>query len=181
MAFSGVRPGELVALKWNDIDWESETFDMKRTRIRDEFGPPKTKSSKRTVEMMPNVKEYFCKQYELTGGNVFDMVFLSSFHKPFFDYNTIAVQFQKLLKDGDTRYLYQLRHTFASLMISYNEEVTWVSQMMGHKSSDITLKVYAKAYKVIKDKTNERRGLIFWITGTNLAPPIIQCTISPKK
>ena len=161
MVFSGVRPGELVALKWSDIDWESETFEIKRTRIRGEFGLPKTKSSRRTVEMMSNVKEYFLKQYELTGGNIFDMVFISSFHKPFFDHNTIAVQFKKLLKDNDTRYLYQLRHTFASLMISNGEEITWVSQMMGHKSSDITLKVYAKAYKVIKDKNKRKKRADF--------------------
>ncbi len=161
MVFSGVRPGELVALKWSDIDWESETFKIKRTRIRGEFGPPKTKSSKRTVEMMPNVKEYFRRQYELTGGNVFDMVFLSSFHKPFYSHDTIALQFKNLLKENDTRYLYQLRHTFASLMIQNGEEITWVSQMMGHKSSDITLKVYAKAYKVIKDKNQRKKRADF--------------------
>jgi len=161
MAFSGVRPGELVALKWSDIDWESETFKVIRTRIRGEFGPTKTRSSKRIVEMMPNVKEYFLKQYELTGGNVFDMVFISSFHKPFYSHDTIALQFKALLDDGDLRYLYQLRHTFASLMISNGEEITWVSQMMGHKSADITLRVYAKAYKVLKDKTLRKKRASF--------------------
>lgn len=50
MVFSGVRPGKLAALKWSNIDWESETLEVKRTRIRGEFGPPKTKSSRRTVE-----------------------------------------------------------------------------------------------------------------------------------
>jgi integrase len=152
MAFSGVRPGELVALKWSDVNWESETFKVMRTRIRGSFGPTKTKSSKRVVEMMPNVKAYFLKQYELTKGNVFDMVFLSNFNKPFYSHDTIALQFKALLDDNDTRYLYQLRHTFASLMISNGEDITWVSQMMGHKSSDITLRVYAKAYKIDKDK-----------------------------
>ncbi len=161
MAFSGIRPGELVALKWSDIDWESETFKVVRTRIRGEFGPTKTKSSKRIVEMMPNIKEYFLKQYELTGGNVFDMVFLSSFHKPFYSHDTIAKQFKDLLDEGDKRYLYQLRHTFASLMISNGEEITWVSQMMGHKSADITLKVYAKAYKVLKDKNLRKKRASF--------------------
>jgi len=34
------------------------------------------------------------KQYELTGGNVFDMVFMSSFHKPFYSHGTIAKQFK---------------------------------------------------------------------------------------
>jgi len=161
MAFSGLRPGELVALKWSDVDWESETFKVVRTRIRGEFGPPKTKSSKRVVEMMPNVKEYFLKQYELTGGNVFDMVFLSAFHKPFYSHDTIAKQFKELLDEGDKRYLYQLRHTFASLMISNGEEITWVSQMMGHKSADITLKVYAKAYKILKDKNLRKKRASF--------------------
>jgi len=161
MAFSGVRPGELVSLKWNDVDWKSETFKIVRTRIRGEFGPTKTKSSKRLVEMMPNIKEYFLKQYELTGGNVFDMVFLSAFHKPFYSHDTIAKQFKDLLDEGDTRYLYQLRHTFASLMISNGEEITWVSQMMGHKSADITLKVYAKAYKVLKDKNLRKKRASF--------------------
>jgi integrase len=161
MAFSGVRPGELVALRWSDVDWESETFKVVRTRIRGEFGPTKTKSSKRVVEMIPNVKEYFLKQYKLTGGNLFDMVFISSSDKPFYSHDTIAVQFKKLLREGDTRYLYQLRHTFASLMICHGEEITWVSQMLGHKSSDITLKVYAKAYKVLKDKNKRKKRAPF--------------------
>ena len=161
MVFSGLRPGELVALKWSDIDWESETFKVVRTRMRGEFGLPKTKSSKRVVEMMPNVKEYFLKQYELTGGNVFDMVFLSSFHKPFYSHCTIANQFKELLDEGDKRYLYQLRHTFASLMISNGEEITWVAQMMGHKSADITLRVYAKAYRLLKDKTLRKKRAPF--------------------
>lgn len=161
MAFSGVRPGELVSLKWKDVDFENETFKVLRTRIRGEFGPTKTISSKRVVEMMPSVKEYFLKQYELTGGNVFDMVFISSFHKPFYSHDTIALQFKALLADGDLRYLYQLRHTFASLMISNGEEITWVSQMMGHKSADITLRVYAKAYKILKDKTLRKKRASF--------------------
>ncbi len=152
MSFSGVRPGELVALKWSDVDWESETFKVVRTRIRGAFGPVKTKSSKRVVEMIPNVKAYFLKQYELTKGNVFDMVFLSNSNKPFYSHDTIALQFKALLDDNDSRYLYQLRHTFASLMISNGEDITWVSQMMGHKSSDITLRIYTKAYKIHKDK-----------------------------
>ena len=161
MAFTGLRPGELVSLKWSDIDNHNQIIKVLRTRIRGEFGPTKTKSSKRIVEMMPNVKEYFIKQYELTGGNVFNMVFLSAFHKPFYSHDTIAKQFKDLLDVGDTRYLYQLRHTFASLMISNGEEITWVSQMMGHKSADITLKVYAKAYKVLKDKNLRKKRASF--------------------
>ncbi len=157
MAFSGVRPGELVALKWSDVDFESETFKILRTRIRGEFGPTKTKSSKRTVEMIGDVKEYFMSQFKLTGANLYDMVFLNSSKKPFYSHDTIAKQFKDLLDENDGRYLYQLRHTFASLMLNHDEDIAWVSQMMGHKNPDITLKVYASAYRLSKDKKERKK------------------------
>jgi len=64
----------------------------------------------------------------------------------------IAKQFKELLDDKDERYLYQLRHTFASLMLTNDEDIAWVSQMIGHKNSAITLKVFASAYRIAKDK-----------------------------
>ncbi len=157
MAFSGVRPGELVALKWSDVDFENETFKILRTRIRGEFGPTKTKSSKRTVEMIEGVKDYFFAQFQLTGKNPYNMVFLNSSREPFYSHDTIALQFKKLLNKKDARYLYQLRHTFASLMLANDEDITWLSQMMGHKNPNITLMVYASAYKLSKDKKKRKK------------------------
>ena len=46
-------------------------------------------------------------------------------------------------------------------MISYGEEIIWVSKMMAHKSANITLKVYAKAYKVLKDKNLQKKRASF--------------------
>jgi len=40
-----------------------------------------------------------------------------------------------------------MRHTFASLMISSGEDILWVSSMLGHKNSNITLSTYAKYVK----------------------------------
>ena len=156
MAFSGVRPGELVALKWSDVDLENQTFKVLRTRIRGEFGPTKTKSSKRTVEMIEGVKDYFLAQEKLTGGNPYDMVFLNSSREPFYSHDTIALQFKNLLAKNDVRYLYQLRHTFASLMLANDEDIAWLSQMMGHKNPNITLMVYASAYKLVKEKKKRK-------------------------
>jgi len=45
-----------------------------------------------------------------------------------------------------------MRHTFASLMISSVEDILWVSNMLGHKNSLITLQVYAKYTKSTKNK-----------------------------
>lgn len=161
MAFTGVRPGELVALKWSDVDLDNEIFDIKRTRIRGNFGPPKTKASRRKVEMLPGVKEYFMSQHKMTKGNEHDMVFLNSSQKPYYNHDTLSSQFRKLTQKSDERHLYQLRHTFASLMIANNEDIAWISKTMGHKNSDITLKVYTKAYKLIHDKNERKKRAIF--------------------
>ena len=40
--------------------------------------------------------------------------------------------------------MYQMRHTFASLMISQSENILWVSKMLGHKNKSMTLDVYAQ-------------------------------------
>ncbi len=51
------------------------------------------------------------------------------------------------------RKLYNLRHTFASMMISQGQNILWVSRMLGHKDISITLKVYTK---FIKENDDER-------------------------
>ena len=59
------------------------------------------------------------------------------------------------IKDTNNTYikfrnLYQMRHTFASMMISSGENILWVSNMLGHKNSHITLTTYAKFVKSTK-------------------------------
>jgi integrase len=161
MSFSSMRPGELVSLKWNDVNFEDSLISIRRTTVYGEIGPVKTASSKRVIEMLPIVKEYLLKQKDLTYGNPYDTVFLNSYHKPFYSHDIIAVHFKKLLDENDTRYLYQLRHSFASMMISQGEDVLWVSRMMGHKSLDITLSTYSKAYSIWQDKKGQKRRATF--------------------
>ncbi len=48
--------------------------------------------------------------------------------------------------------MYNLRHTFASQMISRGVDVLWVSKTLGHKDASITLKVYAKFIEEDDDK-----------------------------
>ena len=158
IAFSGMRPGELMALEWSNVDFENEIVFIKKTLIRGKFGLPKTKSSIREVEMLSVVKEAFLNQYKLTADNHYNMVFLNRAKKPFFDHNIIAKQFKNLLKNGDRRYLYHLRHSFASTMINHGEDITWISRMMGHKNIDITLKVYAKAYHIQHKDVRKKRA-----------------------
>lgn len=161
MSFTGARPGEIIALKWTDINFDNEIISISKTRIRGQNGTPKTKASYRRIEMIPLVKEYLYKQFEITGSNINNEVFCNSSKKPLYSHDIIAKRFKGLLKDDDTRFLYQLRHSFASIMISKGEDITWVSQMMGHENIDITLKVYTHFYKIIEDKNKRKKRALF--------------------
>ena len=165
---TGMRPGELVGLRWSDIDFDNEIIRVRRTRIHGKNGPPKKKASVRDIEMLPGVKAFFLAQYRLTGGNSKGDIFLNSSKKPFYSHDFIAKKFKELLEDGDKRYLYQLRHSFATLMISEGEDILWVSKMLGHKSSDITLKTYARAYKLSDDKEKRKKRALFLEKGHSM-------------
>ncbi len=68
------------------------------------------------------------------------------FNKQFYSHDIIGINFKKILqKSGvEVRKLYNLRHTFASQMISKGADIVWVSKMLGHKDVSITLKIYTK-------------------------------------
>lgn len=166
MSRTGMRPGEITSLRWSDIDFDNEIIKVRRTRILGKNGPPKKKASVRDIEMLSGVKEFFQAQFELTGTESNGDVFLNSSNRPFYSHDIIAKQFKSLLDNGDKRYLYQLRHSFATMMISEGEDILWVSRMLGHKSSDITLKAYAKAYRISHKKDERKERALFLKKGT---------------
>ena len=155
--FTGMRSGELLGLKWDDINFVSKTISIKRA-IRDgDITTPKTESSIRTIDMLPLVEEALLKQKKKTYlRNSF--VFLNPLGKHFYNNASIRRNFWKnILKlvGLDHRDMYQTRHTFASIMISKNQDILWVSQMLGHASPNITLEKYAKFIKTEKIKRAE--------------------------
>jgi len=163
MASTGMRPGEIVALYWKDIDFNRKTIRVQNTIVRGSEGDVKTDSSNRYVDMLPQAELYLQKQFELTGHQ--EYVFLSSFHKQFFSHDVIGVNFKRILqKSGvEVRKLYNLRHTFASQMISKGADIVWVSKMLGHKDVSITLKIYTKFIQEDDDmrfKKIEKMGTI---------------------
>jgi integrase len=50
-AMTGLRQGDLVALRWQDVDWPAARVRMRRSYLRSEFGRPKSKRSSRSVPL----------------------------------------------------------------------------------------------------------------------------------
>ncbi len=144
MLFTGMRPGEVVALRWQDILFNKKQIKIMQTRVAGKDGTPKTMSSMRYVDILPQTLEVLQKQQKLTGDK--EYLFYTRSGKRYFSHDTLAASFKRLLTRNKIkeRVLYNLRHTFASQMISQGIDIVWVSKTLGHKDVSITLSTYTK-------------------------------------
>jgi integrase len=152
--FTGMRTGEILGLKWEDFNLDTFEITVQRTIGRGVISTPKTRSSIRTIEVLDVLKPYVLSQFELTG-NENSYLFLNEKGTHYFDSNKIRdYSWKNALKNADVEYrtIYNTRHTFASMMISNGEDILWVSHMLGHAHSEMTLRKYAKYIKNEKKK-----------------------------
>lgn len=150
MVYTGIRPGELIALTWDDVDYEKKRITVEKTTVNGKVGDVKTQSSVRYIDILPQLK-IMLKELEKETGN-YSNLYISHFKKPFYSHDVINLRFKELLKKINIkeRSLYNLRHTFASQMISNLDKgvnILWVSKMLGHKDLSVTLEYYAKYIK----------------------------------
>ncbi|HQS65913.1 MAG TPA: site-specific integrase [Sulfuricurvum sp.] len=148
--FSGIRPGEAVALDWSDICFEAKTIDISKTTKRSGnggyiIGKPKTEASIRMIDMLPQVEEALRAQFLETGLKN-QRVFLNRWGEPWNTPDFLNLRFKLLLKNIGTarRNIYNTRHTFASQMLAKKIDIGWISKTMGHENIQITLQTYAK-------------------------------------
>jgi len=152
--FTGMRTGEMVTLKWSDVDWNNETIHIQRANNSShKIGTTKTGVS-RKVTILPIVMNALREQYKDTGLKD-GFIFLAQDGGRYKTYDTFRKYHWKnlLLRTGYAyRKFYQTRHTFASIMLSMGEDIIWVSKvMLGHSEVATTYKFYAKYIKS-KDK-----------------------------
>ena len=168
MFTSGMRPGEIIALLWKDIDFDKKQINIYKTIVNSQKGPVKTLASKRKIDMLPMAELALKEQFKLTKD--YEFVFVNRSKDHFFSHDIINTRFQNVLKKVNikVRKLYNLRHTFASLLISKGEDITWVSKTLGHESVQTTLKYYTKYIKKEEDARIENISKIGANFGANI-------------
>jgi integrase len=154
---TGLREGEICALKWDDIDLEDKTLTVKHTlqRIYSELclKEPKTKKSRRTIAMMDStvstLKQYKREQmiYKLALGEDYNNEnYVCSWNdgRPF-DPLYLSKKFAKLIKKYEFPVIrfHDLRHAHATMLLQQGVNPKIVSERLGHSTISITLDIYS--------------------------------------
>jgi integrase len=149
--FTGMRFGEMAALKKINVKLERGIARICETLVYGVEGRPKTKKSNREIDLLPPVIDALRRQMEKTDGKS-EYVFLDLSGKPLTPDHVRKVIWEPCLKKAGIKYrpLMQTRHTFATMMIDAGEEIGWVQKMLGHSSLQM---IYTKYYSWIKKDT----------------------------
>lgn len=159
---SGLRRGELLGLRWQDLDFDNNTLSVKQSLQRKKgegVSPkdPKTKKSKRTIAMpgdiMELLKKHKAKQtkYRLSVVNKWkdhDLVFPGDFGKPM-SIDHVSHLFTEFIRTHKLPHvtLHGLRHTAASILINKGVHAKGISSRLGHSGIQITMNTYGKFFE----------------------------------
>lgn len=145
--FSGLRTSELIALCWDDVDLASGVVRIRAAFVRGKRKTTKTVTGTRSVELLAPALEALQAQRAhtfLAGDAVFHNPLTNA---PWYSDKSIREHnWRHVLKRAGIRYRYpyQMRHTFASMLLSAGENIMWVAKQMGHKDPTITARRYAR-------------------------------------
>lgn len=145
--WTGLRTSELIALRWEDVDLANGVISVRRAKVRKQVKAPKTKAGRRTMVLLePALRALKAqRQHTQTAG---EEVFINprTGEAWLHDGPIRKTAWQPALKRAGVRYRYpyQMRHTFASTLLSAGENPVWVATMMGHKDWAMIIKVYGR-------------------------------------
>jgi integrase len=157
--FMGLRRGELLGLKWEDIDWAESTVEIRRTLQRVDGAlqavTPKTRKSRRTVPLIELCSEALrshrrqqAKERLLAGEKWVDTgyIFTTEIGTPI-EPDNLRRTWYPLRKEaglGEMRF-HDLRHSCVTLLLGLKVPPHIVQAIVGHADVQVTMAVYAHA------------------------------------
>lgn len=173
LAFTGLRKGELLALRWKDIDFEKRTLSVKQTlatcdKWEIKFQVPKTEKSLRTISIDSETlqvikrwqlrqKEYFLKMGIKPTKNGEQLLFVSEENKPLYlDY--VNHNLKIIIKENSLKRItpHGFRHTHCSLLFESGASLKEVQVRLGHTDIKTTMDIYTHVTKKQTEETANR-------------------------
>ena len=197
--------GELLALKWEDIDFSTAQLHVRRTinrlakyeahdgenKTEIVFGTPKTKNSRRTIPLTRTMADELTRwkqqqeQNKIRAGDKYtdDGFIVTNEFGHYFEQKTFKDYYDRLLKDADIGHFtfHALRHTFATRALERGMDYKTLSAILGHYSVAFTMDTYVHSMDEHKrhemDKMDDMFGMRYSISVENQPYPVL-CTLS---
>ena len=166
---TGLRPGEALALKWQDLDLDQGRLSVQRVLLeKGVFAQPKTEGSRRVVTFGKTVADELRKHSSaqaaerLEAGPKYvnqDLVFATTTGAPACLNVVVRRHFKAVIKAAglpERTRLYDLRHTCATLLLAQGEHPKIVADRLGHSTIKLTLDTYSHVLPHMQERAAEK-------------------------
>lgn len=176
LAYTGLRTGELLTLKWSDIDFEAHTLRVSKTlynpnnnKKKYKILPPKTYNSIRTISIDEIVVNLLLEHKQIQDktkkeNDIFyndqDFIFTTNEGYPK-TLKRVSTRMERLLKLANINKNvtpHSFRHTHTSLLIEANVHIKEIQERLGHSDISTTMDIYAHMTKDIKKEASTKFG-----------------------
>jgi integrase len=144
--FTGLRRGELLALRWGDVDLDQAQLHVRRSVWRGAFQGPKTRRAIRTVDLAPSLVAALRAAKPLGPADEVRerLLFSGPNGRPLDPDNLVKRQFLPALERAELPRVrfHDLRHSYASLLIAAGQHPKYIQHQLGHASITTTLDRY---------------------------------------
>jgi len=165
---TGMRRGELLGLRWQDVDLEASRLSVRQQLVRADdqvvFGPPKTKAGRRSISLdagtVTALRAHKLRQSPLSASK-HDLVFARADGRPH-DPDVITQQFESATRRAGVKRirLHDCRHTHASLLLEAGIHPKVVQERLGHSSVMVTLDRYSHVVPNMQADAAARIGMV---------------------
>jgi integrase len=144
-ALTGLRQGELMALRWRDVDWDARRIRVRESLVRGEFTTPKSRRGQRSVPLATRVADELARHRDHGGfTDADDLVFCHPRLGGPLERSRLFKRFKAVAVAAGFPALrfHDLRHTFGTRMAAAGVPLRTLQEWMGHRDFKTTL-VYA--------------------------------------
>ena len=136
-AMTGLRQGELIALRWQDVDRDARRVRVRRSHVLGEFDTPKSRRSERSVPLSRRVaSELDGWRLKTRWGSPADLVFAEPASGEVLRRGALMRRYRRALKEAGIvpgHRFHDLRHTFGTAMAAAGVPMRTLQEWMGHR------------------------------------------------